>query len=249
MERAFSTYIALAATLIVAPAFAQEQPEKAIFTATNAARAEHGLTQLTWDDTLAAAARAHAELMAKQPQLSHQYPGEAPVDARAAQAGAHFQTIAENIALGPSVDILQNEWMHSTPHRANILDPTFTAAGVAVVRNHGELYAVVDFSRSVKPMTREQVEQQVGALLTQRGLAVSGPVQDARQTCEMEHGGAGASQPLFRLRWQSSDLSKLPAALDTAIDSKQYHTAAIGACQSAGTQPMFTTFRVAVLLY
>jgi len=247
-----STYRMVAIGLLLAAtsiAFAQETPDKAIFAATNAARVQHGMQPLTWDNTLAIAAQAHAEIMALQPQLSHQYPGEDALDLRAAQAGAHFQAIAENIALGPDVNTLQREWMNSTPHRTNILDPNLTAMGVAVIKNHGELYAVVDFSRSVAAMTREQVEQQVAMLLTQRGITVSGPKQDARQTCEMEHGGAGASQPLFRMRWQSSDLSRLPDAIDTELKTGRYHSAAVGACSSTTGEGAFTTFRVAVLLY
>ena len=67
---------------------------------TNAARSEQGLAPLQWDDSLAQAARAHADLMLQTGQFSHQVSGEADLSVRAAQAGAHFQAIAENIAEG-----------------------------------------------------------------------------------------------------------------------------------------------------
>src|SRR5215469_16326746 len=66
-----------------------------IFELTNRDRVAHGLQPLQWDASLAAAAQAHAERMAGEGYLSHEYPGEGDVGARAARAGAHFQAIAE----------------------------------------------------------------------------------------------------------------------------------------------------------
>src|SRR5271168_4279576 len=71
--------------------------EESLFRATNAARSEQGLAPLQWDELLARAARSHADLMLQRGQLSHVLPGEASLSPRAAQAGVHFQTIAENI--------------------------------------------------------------------------------------------------------------------------------------------------------
>jgi hypothetical protein len=225
--------------------------ESALFTATNQARAGAGLPALQWDEALATAARAHAVLMTQNPQLSHQYPGEADLAPRAAQAGAHFQTIAENIAMGPSSDVIQNEWMKSPNHRANILDPNLNSMGIAVVERGGYLYAVVDFDRNVPSLSPEQAEGAIEKLLVAQGIepAASSLRQDARQTCEMSHGAAGGSKPRFIMRWQSSDLSGLPNPLVERLNSGQYHTAAVGACDSANAEQAFTNYRLAVLLY
>jgi hypothetical protein len=223
--------------------------EQQIFQLTNQARAENGLGQLTWDASLAYAAKAHVELMVKNQILAHQYPGEADLTTRAGQAGAHFQAIAENIAQGPSAEAVAREWMKSAPHRANILDPKMTSLGVAAIENSGTLYAVEDFANGVAQMSAEQVEQKVGQLLQQRGIEPSGPKQDARQTCPMQTGNAGSSRPLLVMRWQGSDLSKLPDVLEQQIRSGKYHTAAIGACPPADLKNGFTSYRVAALLY
>ena len=133
---------------------------------------EQGLAPLQWDDSLAQAARAHAELLLQNGQLSHQLPGEASLAARAAQAGAHFQAIAENIAEAPSVESIQNSWMNSPPHRANILDPNLNAVGFGVLGHGSYFYAVADFSHAVPIRSFEEVESAIGKLLLARGIQV-----------------------------------------------------------------------------
>jgi hypothetical protein len=231
------------------PAAPPSADEQKLFAATNQARADQGLSPLRWDDSLAQAARAHAQLIMRNSQLSHQYPGEPGLAVRAAQAGAHFQSVAENIAVGPSADAIQKQWMKSMPHRSNILDPQLNSIGFAVLERGGYLYAVADFARSVEGLTVEQAEQSVEKLISAQGVQVTGPRQDARQTCEMSHGTAGGSQPRFVMRWQGSDLSQLPPALRERLGSGQFKTAAVGACASANAEQGFTIYRVAVLLY
>jgi Cysteine-rich secretory protein family len=220
-----------------------------LFRMTNAARSEHRLAPLQWDDSLAQAARSHAELLLQTGQFSHELPREASLAVRAAQAGAHFQAIAENIAEGPGVDSIQRSWMNSPPHRANILDTNLNSVGFAVVGHGSYFYAVADFSRTVPILSFEEVESAVGKLLLARGIRSTASMQDARQSCEMEHGAVGGSKPLFIMRWQGADLSRLPDRLEDQLRTHSYRTAAIGACASANAGSGFTTYRIAVLLY
>jgi hypothetical protein len=243
--------------LTAVPVLAQESAEQQVLELANADRAQQGIPPLKWDPALAQAASDHAELMAQQAALSHQYPGEADLVARAGAAGAHFRSIAENVALAPSPQALEKEWMNSAPHRANLLNPAMNVIGVGLVKKGGNYYAVEDFADGVAQLGSEQIEQKVGALLQQRGLQVdgqtdgkaAGQTQDARQTCEMDHGTAGGSAPRFVMRWEGSDLSRLPDVLEQKIASKQYHRAAVGACDSGNPSQGFTTYKVAVLLY
>ncbi len=230
-------------------ASAQQGTEQQVMDLTNADRAQQGLQPLKWDPALAQAAAEHAQTMADQSALSHQFPGEPDLVARAGAANAHFRSIAENVALAPSPEALEREWMHSTPHRANILDPKMNAIGVGVVKRGGNYYAVEDFADGVAGLGPDQIEQKIGQLLQQRGLQPAGLTQDARQTCEMDHGTAGGSAPRFIMRWEGSDLSRLPDVLEQKIATRQYHKAAVGACDSANPQQGFTTYKVAVLLY
>ncbi len=214
---------------------------------TNAVRTEQGLAPLQWDDSLAQAAKAHADLILQNGQLSHGFPGEPSLDARAGQAGAHFQTIAENIAQGSSAESIQKEWMNSPPHRANILDGRLTAVGFSVVQRGDTLYAVADFARIIPNLSDDQVEAAIGKLLMVRGIQVEGSNPDARKTCEMDHGSAGPTKPAFIMRWQGADLSKLPPELEERLQTKNYQRAVVGACSSASGG--FSGYTIAVLLY
>ncbi len=176
--------VVLSANLIVVYAAPETaSAERALFDAANRERAAQGLAQLRWDNALANAARDHAQLMAQRNTLSHQFPGEAALQDRARVAGARFTEIAENVAEGPSADVIHASWMHSPPHRANLLDPELTAIGIAVVGaasrdgagrgGSGMLFAVEDFSQSVASLSLVEQEKQVAAALAAHGLQVA----------------------------------------------------------------------------
>jgi uncharacterized protein YkwD len=241
--------LGLAAARFGAEARGQDAVGQQLLELTNADRAAKGLSVLKWDAALAQAAQAHAQRMVGARELSHQYPGEPDLVTRAAQQGAHFRVIAENVALGPNPQAIEQEWMHSPPHRANILDPRMNAIGIGIAARGGSYYAVEDFADGVAELGPEQIEQKVGALLRQQGIQPTGPVRDARQTCEMQHGSAGGSAPKFVMRWEGSDLTRLPDVLIQQIQNGHYHTAAVGACDSSHPGQGFTTYHVAVMLY
>lgn len=238
----------LTATMAAMPALAQSA-EQQVMDLANADRVQHGLAPLKWEPALAQAAAQHAQWMSAQRALSHQYPGEPDLVARGAAAGVHFRSIAENVALAPSPQALETEWMNSTDHRANILNPGMNSIGVGLVRRGGSYYAVEDFADGVSQLGPEQIEQKIGQLLQDRGLLPASFSQDARQTCEMEHGSAGGSQPRFIMRWEGSELSRLPQVLEQKIATGQYHKAVVGACDSGKPGQGFTTYKVAVMLY
>ncbi len=236
---------------------AQQSPnqvEHALFDAANRERVAQGLQPLRWDDTLAAAARNHAALMAQRNTLSHQLPGELPLQDRAKLAGARYTVIAENVAEGPTAETIHSGWMHSPHHRANILDPDLTAIGIAVAITTGRgatpgmLFAVQDFSQSVANLNVQQQEHQVSAQLAARGLQVSSGAIDARRTCAMDRNAWAGPTPSLMMKYEASDLSQLPAQLDQKLQAGKYRSAAVGACQPP-TSTTFTHFRVAVLLY
>jgi hypothetical protein len=242
----------MAAISLSTRAQAQSQSEdkaQQIFNLTNQDRTDHGLQPLKWDASLATAATAHTERMANEKSLSHQYPGEPGVSDRAAQAGAHFQAIAENTAMGPSAPAIEKQWMNSTPHRTNILDPQMNEIGIAVVEKGGYLYATEDFANGAQSLTTQQVEDKVGALLHDQNIDPSGPRDQAEQACSNEHGMPQGSQAKAVIRFQTSDLTQLPSQIAQQLRSGQFTKAAVGACAPGQSEGNFTSYRVAVLLY
>jgi hypothetical protein len=242
----------LCATLSLGPLIhAQNSPgysARKIFDLTNQDRQAHGLQPLQWDDTLAAAAQAHAELMASQRSLSHQYPGEEDLSARAARAGAHFQAIAENIAMAYSEESVERAWMNSPPHRANILDPRMNVLGVGVVQLGGTFFAVEDFASTAGNLSSMQIEGKVKALLLQDNVDPSRPRTAAAQACASSGYPSGETDGLV-IRFDTADLSQLPSGLSTQIRNGRYRSASVAACAPPQRQNGFTMYRVAIVLY
>ena len=159
--------------------------EQELFRMTNRDRAEAGVPGLKWNEWLAQAARKHAAEMARRGQLSHQFPGEPGLRDRIAATSLRFNASAENIAFGPTPAGINDDWMLSPGHRANILDPNYNAIGVAVVRNGDELYAVADFAHSVPALSASDLEGAVAAAVNQARAHQKLPPLARRQDPEL----------------------------------------------------------------
>ncbi len=122
--------------------------EQQLFAGVNRARKAQGLPGLKWNDALTAAARRHAGVMAQHGTAEHGFAGEPSLASRATQAGAHFYWLAENVIQGTSAEGIQEEFLKSPHHRANILDSDMDSIGVGVVERGGQLFAVEDFSKA-----------------------------------------------------------------------------------------------------
>ncbi len=231
-------------------AYAQLQrndSERQLFEALNHERTAQGLSALQWDNALFKAARHHALLMLNLNRLEHQLPSESNLEGRLAEAGARFGAIAENIAIGPNPRIIHAGWMDSPGHRKNILDPRLTSVGIAAVRGPGGLFAVQDFSQFVPDLSLEQQEQKVVSLLAAQGFRPTNETADARKTCENDAGFAGTSAKSM-IRFEATDLEKLPEVLERKIGSASYSRAAVGACRANRTSG-FARYRIAVLFF
>lgn len=240
-----------------ATAAARSEPDQRsaawqIFELANQARAAAGAGRLQWDPALAQAALEHCRRMAAEGPIAHQYAGEADAAGRAGQAGAHFDIVEENVAVGQSAAEIHQAWMRSPGHRSNLLSPEVDRVGVAVVEARDALYAVADYSRGVTALSAEQAEAQVAALIRkQSNVQIDRDPAKARAACAVDKGfpGNSGAWPGFLMRWQDSELKQLPAALSQKLASGQYHLAAVGSCAPHGEAGSFTSYRLAVALY
>jgi hypothetical protein len=218
----------------------------------NEERAQSGAGALQWDEGLAAAARDHCLRMAAEGPISHRYGGEEDLSTRAGNAGARFDFIEENVAIGPTPPEIHEEWMHSPGHRTNLLNAEVDRVGIAVVAARGVLYATADYARGVRALTQTQVEARVASLIRTSGLTILADNAQARAACSIDHGlpmVQGSLRPGFIMRWQDSELGRLPAQLTEKMATHEYRRAAVGSCPAQGVEGSFTAYRVAVLLY
>lgn len=142
--------LAMAASVILA---AQAQAgasavEQQLFASVNQTRRAQGLPDLKWNETLAGAARRHAALMAEHGSAEHGYAGEPALASRVTKAGGHFVWLAENVIQAASAESIQEGFLKSANHRANMLDSDMDSIGVGVVERSGQLFAVEDFSKA-----------------------------------------------------------------------------------------------------
>ena len=226
---------------------AEQSAATELFDAANQDRAQQNLQSLRDDPALTQAAWLHAQRMVQSGSLSHQLPGEPGLIARVQQAGVHCSTVSENVAQAPTAAQINYEWMHSESHRANLLDPRVNAVGIAVIKKHGELYAVQDFARETASLSVPQQEQQVSSLLNSRGLQVQTGDTLARGYCNSM---PSRTRPLPKLvmKYSTTDLSRLPQQVAQGVASGSYHRAAIAAC-GAANQNGFTAYQMVILLY
>ncbi len=251
----------LLAILLTLPVAAQSPAEKTLFDLANQFRAENNLPPLAWDPALAKAAQAHLSVVLQHPgALEHIYPGEPDLVTRGHQAGAHFSSIAENLAgNAQSAAQIHQSWVDSPGHRANLLGSGITAVGIAVaVAPNGTLTAVEDFAHGAAVMSNSAIEQQVQKLLAARGIQPNGSPQakqDARANCDTgatPQSSAANPPPILTMQWECTDLSTLPPELLQRLppaNPQRPQTAAVGACAPKQPNPGFTTYRLGVLIY
>ena len=81
--------------------------------------------------------------MAQREQLFHQ-------DLGAVLRDCHLSAAGENVAAGfpNGKSVVNNGWMSSEGHRANILNPSFTTVGIGARKGHnGQWYVAQVFGR------------------------------------------------------------------------------------------------------
>lgn len=108
--------------------------ESSLLAMINQERANNGVAALSASSSLTAVARAHSEEMAVQDYFDHNSAGGASPFDRMHAAGITYTAAAENIYAGSgslnSPSAAFGGWMASEGHRLNMLNATYTQAGV-----------------------------------------------------------------------------------------------------------------------
>lgn len=234
--------------------------QKQMLDLVNAARAKAGLPSLRWDSSLAEAAREHTRLMADRGELSHQMAGEPPLSGRAGAAGAHFNSVAENVAYAGGVTELHDNLMHSPHHRANILDPKSNAIGIGFAERDGELYVTEDFAHLLPSYSSGQFSTQLVAAFNRlrrgRGLppvAVHGDqrLQDAACAGSLNAKGIlrGLPGATTLAIFTTSRPDDLPTTMQDAAGNRGLQRMDIGICFKPNEKSGFSIYWVAAAFY
>ncbi len=111
--------------------------ERQILKLINRERSSRKLEPLTWSDALSQAARRHSSDMATHDFFDHVSSDKSDYRARIDATCYAWSTIGENIGGGYQGDAAKmvDGWMRSPPHRASILNPDYTEAGVGYAAN------------------------------------------------------------------------------------------------------------------
>jgi uncharacterized protein YkwD len=123
---------------------AEQKYAQQAFAATNANRTHNGLKALKPSLCLKHAANRQAKVMAQQEQMFHQDLGRVMKDCK-------LDTAGENVAYGFSSgrSVVNDGWMNSDGHRANILNPSFKLMGIGARKGHdGRWYVAQVFGRT-----------------------------------------------------------------------------------------------------
>ena len=119
----------------VESAFSSAITEQNIVSLTNASRQSFGLTALTFNSQLKAAAQTKASDMLAKGYFSHETPdGKTPWDFITA-AGYSYLSAGENLAVNfIEAEDVENAWMNSPGHKANILNQTYQEIGIGIAQ-------------------------------------------------------------------------------------------------------------------
>jgi hypothetical protein len=229
----------------------------------NQEREKHGAPPLQFDAQLAEAARAHNRMQVEHRSLSHQFPNEPELSQRLAQAGVTSDRDAENVAFDRDAPSAHNSLMHSPPHRANILNPEYNAAGIAATRSGESLYVTEDFARTVAAESPSTAEKTINAAIASarahagmRALAQREEPRARRIACRMAKQGKldargalqlpGAHEAVTYTATQLSDLSSNAKNVVLSPNASGY---ALGACFARNAQFPGGSYYVVLVTY
>ena len=125
----------LALQINAPPASAQSDLSTAVAHRVNQARDNRGIDRLDVRGHLNDVALDQAQRMARRGVLFHN-------PNLAGDMVGDWQWVGENVGYGPDVKTVHAAFMHSPPHRDNIVDPDFTRLGTAAVRRGTHVWVV-----------------------------------------------------------------------------------------------------------
>ena len=101
----------------------------------------------------------------KHQALSHQFPGEPTLEERLRALSLLFTEAAENVGLNSELSDVNNMFLRSPGHRANMLNAVYDAVGIGVVQRGRYFWVTEDFAKLTPSLSAEQAEDEAAAAL------------------------------------------------------------------------------------
>jgi len=218
-------------TAFAAPAFAS--PSGDLAAATNASRAAAGLPGLQIDGQLSAVAQAWANHLAAANALSHNGALRGQV--------SNWTNLGENVGMAADIPSVQQAFMNSPEHRANILNAKYTLMGVGSATsilpscNCKVLWVVVDFKRpatapapapapapakQAKPAPAQPAQPAQPARPAQPPAHKAAQPAQPAQPVQADQHAAAPAQPVDQPAVPSTPRSPSPSASASALGSQ-----------------------------
>ncbi len=238
--------------------------ENELLESANKSRELAGVPPLRIDESLRAAALAHALRMVASERLEHQLSGEPSLMQRIALVSPlKMDRAGENVAYANSAPDVNQTLMRSPPHREKLLDRGFNVAGIAAVWNKNRLYVVQDFAHEVPSYTAQQsgdlIARAVGEIRQQAGLPalvqLALPSLDAaacslaRENPPNTHLLATAYDNRKIVTYTQSRPEILPQAAVQLLRDPGVRQFAVGSCYAGNAAYPTGIYWVAILLY
>jgi uncharacterized protein YkwD len=139
-HRTRAALAALALVVTFAASACLTPSQSAVHTELNKDRTENSLRSLPIQNEAQAKAQRWAEKLARENRLYHSQLKDG--------FGPGWCSLGENVGYGPSVPAIEDAYMASPGHRANILASKWTGVGVGYAKNGSRVFTVQVFYRA-----------------------------------------------------------------------------------------------------
>ena len=237
--------------------------ENEIVSLINQERTQRGMGPVRIDERLTQAARRHTELMVEKHELSHRLAEEQVLRDRLADTGIAFETAGENVAYDTNAQHAHVEFMHSPGHRANILNPKFTAVGLGVMRRGNLIWVTEDFAQRMGTTSASEAASIVMAKYSELRKKVGSPPATehsvpslGKVACNMaatDKLDTQSARSMANVRgvmaWTAADPAKLPEQVRKLADDRAATTYSLGVCFASSVSYPTKVFWMVMAIY
>jgi hypothetical protein len=212
-----------AGAAVLAPSAAQADGNVGAFLRhLNTLRSAHGLAPLTLASDLSSIAQQHSASMAAQGRIFHNPSLTSQVQ--------NWQTVGENVGMGPTEVLIDNAFDHSPAHYANEVNTSYTQVGIgSVTRADGQIFVTLDFRR---PMNAGQ------ATATPKAPKTTAPKTTTPRTTKSATPQAPTGQVTAAANAAATQQAATAQARATARAAAAAQNAGLTATLKTGTDPL-----------